>query len=61
LASGDALAVPQAPAHRLAGVVSPLAARLAATEGKVTLFDPGTVAICRYRYRGATIPSPWTA
>jgi preprotein translocase subunit SecA len=25
------------------------------TEGKVTLFDPGTVAIRRYRYRGAQI------
>jgi RNA-directed DNA polymerase len=25
----------------------------------VTLFDPATVAIIRYRYRGATIPSPW--
>ena len=31
------------------------------TEGKVTLFDPGTVAIRRYRYRGAQIPSPWQA
>jgi hypothetical protein len=27
----------------------------------VTLFDPGTVAIRRYRYRGAAIPSPWAA
>jgi RNA-directed DNA polymerase len=26
----------------------------------VTLFNPATVAIIRYRYRGATIPSPWT-
>jgi RNA-directed DNA polymerase len=31
------------------------------TEGTVTLFDPGTVVIRRYRYRGAQIPSPWTA
>jgi RNA-directed DNA polymerase len=30
-------------------------------EGKVTLFDPGTIAIRRYRYRGAQIPSPWQA
>src|SRR4029453_6770439 len=34
LASGDALAVPQASAHRLAGAVSPLAARLAADPGE---------------------------
>ena len=26
----------------------------------VVLFNPATVAIIRYRYRGATIPSPWT-
>jgi RNA-directed DNA polymerase len=31
------------------------------TEGNLTLFDPGTVAIRRYRYRGAAIPSPWAA
>jgi RNA-directed DNA polymerase len=31
------------------------------TEGKVTLFDPGTIKIVRYRYRGTQIPSPWTA
>jgi RNA-directed DNA polymerase len=31
------------------------------TEGKVTLFDPGTIKIVRYRYRGAAIPSPWAA
>jgi RNA-directed DNA polymerase len=29
------------------------------TEGKVTLFDPGTIAIQRYRYRGTQIPLPW--
>jgi RNA-directed DNA polymerase len=29
------------------------------TEGKVTLFDPGTIAIRRYRYRGTQIPTPW--
>jgi RNA-directed DNA polymerase len=29
------------------------------TDGEVTLFDPGRVAISRYRYRGASIPSPW--
>src|ERR671936_1110728 len=29
------------------------------TEGKVTLFDPGTIAIRRYRYRGTRIPRPW--
>src|SRR5215218_7276745 len=29
------------------------------TEGSITLFDPGTIAIRRYRYRGAAIPSPW--
>jgi RNA-directed DNA polymerase len=29
------------------------------TEGKVTLFDPGTIAIRRYRYRGTRIPTPW--
>jgi RNA-directed DNA polymerase len=31
------------------------------TEGSITLFDPGTVAIRRYRYRGAQIPTPWQA
>ncbi len=30
------------------------------TEDGVTLFDPATVPIIRYRYRGAAIPTPWT-
>lgn len=30
-------------------------------EGTMTLYDPKKVAIVRYRYRGACIPSPWTA
>lgn len=30
-------------------------------EDEVTLYNPATVAIIRYRYRGADIPSPWTA
>ena len=30
------------------------------TEGEATLFDPKTIAVTRYRYRGAQIPSPWT-
>jgi RNA-directed DNA polymerase len=30
------------------------------TEGEVTLFNPCTMAVTRYRYRGAQIPSPWT-
>ena len=30
------------------------------TEGGVTLFNPCTMAVTRYRYRGAQIPSPWT-
>ncbi len=29
------------------------------TEGEVTLFNPATVTVSRYRYRGAAIPSPW--
>jgi RNA-directed DNA polymerase len=29
-------------------------------EGDVVLFDPATVAITRYRYRGASIPKPWS-
>ncbi len=29
------------------------------TEGKVFLFDPMTVPVTRYRYRGDNIPSPW--
>src|SRR5512132_3105212 len=41
LASGDALAVPQAPAHRLAGAVSPLAARLATHRGAHHAVRPG--------------------
>jgi len=28
-------------------------------QDEVRLFDPATVAITRYRYRGTTIPSPW--
>lgn len=30
------------------------------TEGGVTLFNPCSMAVTRYRYRGAQIPSPWT-
>jgi RNA-directed DNA polymerase len=30
-------------------------------EGEVTLFNPETVRTTRYRYRGAAIPSPWSA
>jgi len=30
-------------------------------EDEVTLYNPATVAITRYRYRGADISSPWTA
>jgi RNA-directed DNA polymerase len=29
------------------------------SEDEVTLFDPGTVPIVRYRYRGTAIPAPW--
>jgi RNA-directed DNA polymerase len=31
------------------------------TDGEVTLFDPARVAITRYRFRGAAIPSPWAS
>ncbi|HEU5001559.1 MAG TPA: reverse transcriptase domain-containing protein [Actinomycetota bacterium] len=31
------------------------------TQGEVRLFNPAGVAINRYRYRGAAIPSPWRA
>jgi RNA-directed DNA polymerase len=30
------------------------------TEGTVTLFNPSSIAVSRYRYRGAQIPTPWT-
>jgi RNA-directed DNA polymerase len=30
------------------------------TDGEVTLVDPSAVAVTRYRYRAARIPSPWT-
>jgi RNA-directed DNA polymerase len=30
------------------------------TDGNVVLFNPQKVATIRYRYRGATIPTPWT-
>jgi RNA-directed DNA polymerase len=30
-------------------------------QGHVELFDPAAVAVTRYRYRGAAIPTPWTA
>jgi RNA-directed DNA polymerase len=29
------------------------------SEGETRLFNPGTVAVTRYLYRGAAIPSPW--
>jgi RNA-directed DNA polymerase len=29
------------------------------TEGQVSLFDPGSVTVSRYRYRGRNIPTPW--
>jgi RNA-directed DNA polymerase len=29
------------------------------TDGEVTLFNPQSIAVTRYRYRGAQIPSPW--
>lgn len=31
------------------------------TQGKVSLFDPGSVAVTRYCYRGAHIASPWSS
>jgi RNA-directed DNA polymerase len=31
------------------------------TENGVSLFNPVTVSVSRYRYRGAKIPNPWTA
>ena len=30
------------------------------TDGTVTLFNPMSIAVTRYRYRGAQIPTPWT-
>ncbi len=33
---------------------------LVPTEDGVRLFNPATVTIARYRYRGANIPTPWT-
>src|SRR5919197_5111738 len=51
LASGDAMAVPQAPTHRLAGAVSPLAARLAADRGEHHAVRPG-------RGRDPSLPLP---
>ncbi|MGW4519177.1 group II intron maturase-specific domain-containing protein [Streptomyces sp. NPDC004393] len=30
------------------------------TQDGITMFDPNTVAINRYRYRGRQIPTPWT-
>jgi RNA-directed DNA polymerase len=29
------------------------------TEGKATLFNPSSIAVTRYRYRGVQIPTPW--
>jgi RNA-directed DNA polymerase len=31
------------------------------TDGEVALLDPAAVAVTRYRYRAAHIPSPWTS
>jgi RNA-directed DNA polymerase len=30
------------------------------TDGEVTLFNPTSIAVTRYRYRGGQIPTPWT-
>ena len=30
------------------------------TDGEISMFNPTTIPITRYRYRGARIPSPWT-
>jgi len=30
------------------------------TEDGITLFDPATVRVTRYRFRGYKIPTPWT-
>jgi RNA-directed DNA polymerase len=30
------------------------------TDGEVTLFNPTSIAVARYRYRGGQIPTPWT-
>lgn len=30
------------------------------TDGRVKLFNPASVAVVRYRYRGKRIPSPWS-
>jgi RNA-directed DNA polymerase len=34
--------------------------RMRPTQNGITMFDPNTVAIIRYRYRGRQIPTPWT-
>lgn len=31
------------------------------TEGEATMFNPSTVPVTRYRYRGYNIPSRWAA
>ncbi len=31
------------------------------TDGETVMFDPATVAVTRYLYRGSKIPTPWTA
>ena len=31
------------------------------TDGEVTLLNPSTIRVTRYRYRGAQIPSPWAS
>jgi hypothetical protein len=54
------------------GILSPLLANVALsvlddhfaeawlpTDGDIALFSPSRVAITRYRFRGAAIPSPW--
>ena len=30
------------------------------TDGEITLFNPQSIAVTRYRYRGTQIPTPWT-
>ena len=59
LAAGVVLVAPQAPQDDGEGTATALSPGWWPEQDEVTLFNPATVAIVRYRYRGTAIPSPW--
>ena len=59
LAPGGQLASPKAPRATWSWLRRHHLPRWRPTDGEATLFNPATVRITRYRYRGTRIPTPW--